>query len=81
MMLGLFGEVLAAAKADLQPDALRRRREQASRIERAGLRQADRELWQQHFREPLPPRAQLPAPPPAVDAGWRYVCHQGAICG
>ena len=52
MGLGLGGEMLAAAEADLEPDLPARRHEQRpwikeGRIERAGLRECDPEARQQ----------------------------------
>src|SRR5439155_4526636 len=54
----LDSEMLAAAKADLEPDLARRWRKQHSRVERLPLGQGERESRQQARRQPLAARPQ-----------------------
>src|SRR5262249_45013922 len=78
--LGLFGQVLAGTKTDLEPNLFDRLCEQRVRIDRAPLRQPDCQTWQQFLFEALlagPPRSR---PPPPVqssgrDALYRAGCH------
>src|SRR5205085_6810440 len=68
MPRGLLGEMLAAAKADLQPHGREAGGEQRLRIEAARLRQRYCELRQQRLEKPLLPRAQRPSAAAAIQA-------------
>ncbi len=74
MRLGLGGEVLAAAEANLQPNRLDRVREKRRQVDRKG----EGERRQQRLGKMLLPRAQLAAAAASVEAQRSRVRRRGA---
>src|SRR5205085_2999808 len=77
--LGLLGEMLAGAEADLEPDILDGCREQGARIEPPLLGQADRQSRQQFFLKLPLAGPQRPRPPPAIQPAGRRAFNRAAL--
>ena len=67
MALGLRGEMLAAAEADLEPDLLRRRRKEAARIDRRARFEGESDPRQDLVQKPPGFGTQPGALAPAVE--------------